>query len=139
VAVFRGGTQGQAPLRLQLSAPVGTIGRVQEIWCEGENSSGSASRPHVSRPSTIGVGAAIPVTGIGGTWRTPSCTLTDTFSVGPSLPAVVSGPLSLPIVVQSVFSTPILVGGQGVLGALLVYADASGGHTWTASIRWEER
>ncbi len=141
---FEGGAAGQAPLQIQLSTTAsgdGSVAVVVGYRATGESATGSASRPILSRPSTLGVGSttvsnlrSVPV-GV-----TPACNLLASFSSAPSLPGVNEGTFNLPIRISWLTNPEdgIVVGSQGAEAGLLLYASASGGHTWTGSIVWEE-
>ena len=95
--------------------------------------------PVFSRPSTIG-------TGSGSTAEirsfpegyTNACTVLSAFSVPPSVPALSTGSFNLPMHQRwkAVNTADMIVVCAG--GALLLYANAAGGHTWTGSITFEE-
>jgi hypothetical protein len=135
VASFKGGVSGAAPLQVQLSMPANSVGRVLDYAAAGENAVGSASRPVLSRPSTLGSGSgtAVPMDG----YSTAQGVVVTSFSSAPTLPVVGSGALNLPIRVR--WAAPreqsfVIYGGGGAL----LYAAASGGHAWTGSMIWEE-
>lgn len=141
---FEGGASGQAPLQVQLSTTAsgaGSVALVVGYRATGENALGSASRPRLSRPSSIGVGSAgtsalrsIPA------GATPNCSIATTFSAAPSVPAVTEGTFNLPIRINWMANPEdaIVVGSQGMPAALLFYATATGGHLWTGTLAWEE-
>lgn len=141
---FEGGTSGAAPLRIQLATTASGDGSVASVigWSvAGENTSGAASRPIISRPSSIGTGTGqTPEVRSRPSSATPNCELLTTFSGAPSVPAVSEGSFNLPIVVSWLGNREdgVIVGSQGASAALLLYASASGGHTWTGAIIWEE-
>lgn len=141
-ARFAGSESLQAPLRLQLLAPAstGAIGILVGIRAVGDNSLGSASRPVVTRPSTIGVGNNSPPEIRGSASTVPRCTFLTAYSTAPFTPILTTGSYNLPIEVSWQVDTEegIVVGGQGVDTALLLFAAASGGHTWTGEMVWEE-
>jgi hypothetical protein len=139
VPTYRGGTSLQAPLRLQLRVPAGQTARLYSIYAAGDSSTGQGSRPALTRPGTLGVGNSLPTFPL--YVATPSrCVLSDAFSVAPSLPSLNIGPFALPIIVN--WEAPkgggIQVGGQGANTGLLLFSNATGGHSWTASFTWEE-
>lgn len=141
---FEGGATGQAPLQIQLSTTAsgtGSVALVVGYRATGENALGSTSRPILSRPSTLGVGSttvsnlrSIPI------GLTPACNLLSQFSSAPSLPGVNEGTFNLPLRINWMTNPEdaIVVGTQGAEAGLLLYASASGGHTWTGAIVWEE-
>lgn len=141
---FEGGAQGAAPLQVQLSTSAsgaGSVAHVVGYRANGETTTGSASRPILSRPSTIGTGSSvsadlrsIPV------GASPACTLITSFSGSPSVPGVTEGTFNLPIRISWLGNPEdaIVVGSQGAAAALLLYATASGGHTWSGVLVWEE-
>ena len=144
MARFEGMTSGAAPLQLQLSTTAsgaGSVALVTALRAEGETASGSASHPCVYRPSTIGTGSGTTpeVHSTPGT-ASASCTFLRTFSGAPSSPSLSSGAFNLPLRVawKAPPEEALVVGGQGAVVALVLYALASAGHTWSGSMVWEE-
>lgn len=136
---FTGGTSLQAPLRLQLRVPSGQTARLYSILAAGDNATGQASRPSLSRPGTLGSGNSIlvhPTQNVG----VSRCTLSDTFSVAPSLPSLNIGSYALPIIAR--WEAPrgggIICGTQNMDAGLLLFSNATAGHTWSARLTWEE-
>lgn len=144
MARFEGSTSGAAPLQLQLSTPAtgaGSIVVIVGLRAAGENASGSASHPVVTRPSSIGTGTAqtaqvrsVPAT------SSPGATFLSSYTSAPSTPSPAKGAFNLPMRRrwEAAPGDGLVVGGQGVAAALLLFADATGGHTWNGSITWEE-
>ena len=132
--------EGQAPLRLQVKAPAGTTAVLVGLKATGDNAVGTASRPSLSRPSTIGTGTDQTLEKRGYTTRTPTCTYLAAFSGAPSTPSLSSGAYNLPIHVQWSANSEegIVVGTGGADGALLLYQVASGGHTISGELVIEE-
>lgn len=136
-AKYRGSVSGAAPLEIQLTASANHPVYVTGFFACGENASGSASKPVLTRPSTPGTGTG---TAVALSQSTPAATATlvTSFSGAPSLPAVNVGAFNLPIRLRWTASP-----GQefvlGVGGSGLLYAYASGGHTWSGELHWEER
>ncbi len=142
MARFEGSTSGAAPLQIQVSTTSGNVLVVVGLRASGENASGSASHPLVTRPSTIGTGTGVTaeVRSVPAT-ATPHATFLSSFSSAPSLPnSPGSGAWNLPLRTRWEASSKdgIIVGSQGASAALLLYALGSGGHTWTGGITWEE-
>lgn len=136
---FKGGTSVQAPLRLQVRPPIGVVIRVYSIYAAGENDLGAASRVAVTKPGTVGTGNSLPIFPVTGN-GTSQCTLSDTYSVGSSLPFLAAGPFALPILVrwECPPSSGIVIGSQNIDASLLLYAKAEGDHTWSGELVWEE-
>lgn len=144
MARFEGMASGAAPLQLQLSTTAtgaGSVALVVGLRAEGENALGSASHPVVYRPSTVGTGTGVtaevrsmPATAAN------ACTFLTTYSGAPSTPTLTSGSWNLPMRVSWVAppTEAIVVGNQGAIAALGLYALASGGHTWSGAMVWEE-
>lgn len=137
---YRGFKNGAAPLRLQLTADTGESAvRIVELSATGETATGSAARPTVTRPFTIGTGAGV---------MTPekldplsadsTATLKSAFNILPSVPPTVTGTFNLPIRVRWVAPSPAeglyLLNG----GALLFYANCVAPHKWSGEMTWEE-
>lgn len=145
MARFEGMTSGAAPLQLQLSTTAtgaGSVALVVGLKAEGENATGSASHPVVTRPAVIGAGtpATADVRSSPSSAGLNACTFLNTFSSAPSTPSVSSGAFNLPHRVSWMADPKeaIVVGGQGAIAALLLYATASAGHLWSGAIVWEE-
>jgi hypothetical protein len=134
---YKGGISGASPLEIQLSADATHPLYVVGFSAMGENASGSASKPVLTRPSSpgVGTGSALPLSPSS---PTASGSLVTSFSSPPSLPSVNVGAFNLPLRLRWMASP-----GQevvlGVSGSLLLYAYASGGHTWSGELLWEER
>lgn len=135
--IFSGGVAGAAPLMLQLKTPASTWARLRMAAAGGEATTGSCSRPNLSYPSTIGT-ASTTVTprSLSPGW-TALCELGSQFSLSPSTPggSSFSGNLPFYFHFQAAPGTGLLVEPSS---ALLFYASASGGHTWTGYLEWEE-
>lgn len=135
MARFRIGTSAAAPLRIQLGTS-SVLAEVTAFIACGDNSSGSASRPVFTRPSTpgSGTGTTICISGIGISSQTAGIT---SFSVAPSVPAVTTVSMNLPIRIMTRMEK-----GRGIIIPAnsygLLYADAQGGHTWTGEVEFEE-
>lgn len=141
---FEGGAAGQAPLRVQLSTTAtgaGSVAIVVGYRATGESTTGSASRPLLSRPSTLGVGttAGSDIRSIP-SGATPSCNLLTSYSSAPTVPPSTEGTFNLPVRISWLCNPEdgIVVGSQGAVAAILLFASASGGHLWTGSLVWEE-
>jgi len=141
--IYTAQTSGQAPLIFQLatktlpSDPKTLL--LFEINASGENISGSASFPVISRPAVSGVASStLPVVSLNHSGAILSqAAPAVAFSSPPTLPPVSSGPFYLPII----FDIRLPEGSECIVqtsNVLLLYAAASGGHTWTAGMTWEE-
>lgn len=136
MASFRYQCSGQAPLKVQLGAATGITGTVREVAFYGENTTGVGYEPTVYRPSTIGTGSNIFQQSLD-LGVTASLPIIISFSGAPSAANTTPALPSLPGFVQIAFpSNAGLVVGYG--GALVLYANATGGHTWAAELHWEE-
>lgn len=134
---YKGSVSGAAPLEIQLTAsstyPVFLTG----FFVCGENASGSASRPILTRPSVPGTGTGTAVA-ISPSSPDASAILVTSFSGAPSLPSVNVGAFNLPLRLRwaAGFGQEFVI---GVDGSALLYAYAGSGHTWSGEITWEER
>lgn len=149
--IFTGTATNQSPLIIQLKAtnpgdsplPGGSpnAAEVTAISAVGSSTTGSAARPVVYRPVAPGTGVdlgqipdlrSVP---IGGYSR---CTLVTSFSANPSLPAVSLGAANLPVRTEWHSQGK----GMGIFishdGALVLYGNCSGGHTYSGSMSWED-
>lgn len=133
MASFKIGISGASPLRIQLTAS--DIIEVVHFMAAGENSSGTASRPTMSYPSTpgVGTGTILPLDG-------HSVSTSDgvtNFTSAPSVPLVnnISGNLPFRI------STRVPRGHGFIIipsSVGLYYAASGSGHLWTGSLEFEE-
>lgn len=133
-ARFSASLSAAAPFQIQLTAPSGRRISLLQVLISGDNSSGSASWPVISRPSTpgSGTGTGLPLDGTG----SPASTVVTSFAVSPSTPTAPTGSFNLPYTHRKTFAPGMVVveGGESIL----VYAAASGGQTLSGSIIWEE-
>src|SRR5260221_7485632 len=144
MARFEGMTSGQTTLQAQLStnaSGAGSVAFVVGLRAAGENASGSASHPVAYRPSTVGTGTpkATEVRSMVG--AVPSATFLTSYTVAPSLCAAPGlGAWNLPFRTRWEVAPrdAIVVGGQGIMAGLVLYALSSGGHLWTGEIVFEE-
>ena len=141
MASFSAKASGQAPLILQLRPKTFFLGvsLVYEIRASGENNLGSASIPSVTRPAVIGT-STTEVAGepLGAGADTPNTAIDITYSTLPTLPTgVVPGPYLLPLVYELLLPP----GSEYVATntrAILLFAKAIDGHSWTGGFTWEE-
>ena len=136
MASFRANVSGAAPLRIQLTAPAGETVRIRAFTAGGDNTAGNAGRPVLFRPSSPGTGTGTGLA-IDGTGVSPTSTVVTSFSVVPTDPTANVGAFNLPMEVHVRFpiaEAPMLEAG----GTLVLYAGASGGHTWSGELEWEE-
>lgn len=138
---FAGGAYDAAPLIVQVKTTASGPGSslvVFAIEAKGQNSTGSASRPVLYRPGTPGTGTPVTPQVRGLNQASVSAVeLLTSFSANPSLPSVGSGAFNLPIRVSWMTDPKNgIVASLG--GALALYQNASGGHTISGSISWEE-
>ena len=135
MARFKTTVSGAAPLRIQLSTSSTCPAEVVEVSAGGENTSGSASYPTLSRPSTPGSGTGVVLPLDPGSSST--CTAVTTFTVAPTTPSVSSGSFNLPLRMFWLFPP-----GMGlivpILSHVLLFADATAGHTWSGELTWRE-
>ena len=141
MARFSGGLSDAAPLLVQVKTTASGPGSsltVFGIKAEGQNATGSASRPVLYRPGTPGTGTgATPQVRGRNVGAVSSCELLISFSANPSLPSVGSGAFNLPIRVSWMTNPKSgIVASQG--GAIVLYQAASGGHQISGALFWEE-
>lgn len=134
---YKGSVTGAAPLKIQLTASSSHPAYVTGFFACGENAAGSASKPVLTRPSTPGTGSGTAVA-LSVSAPTATATLITSFSGAPSLPIVNVGAFNLPLRLRW-YATSGQEFVLGVGGSGLLYASASGGHTWSGEINWEER
>lgn len=134
---YKGSVSGAAPLEIQLTASSSHPVFLTGFFVCGENASGSASKPALTRPSIPGTGSGTAVA-ISPSSPAASATLITSFSGAPSLPAVNVGAFNLPIRLRwtAGFGQEFVI---GVGSSGLLYAAAGGGHSWSGEITWEER
>lgn len=136
MASYRLGVAGAAPLRIQLGTAAMRVAEVHRLTASGENATGTASRPTLSRPAVPGTGTAGTIVSLDG-HSTPTSTGITSFSGAPSTPSVTTGNFNLPVQIDF-----ILPPGRGIVvlpsSFILWYASASGGHTWQGEIEFEE-
>lgn len=140
-ARFVAATEGAAPLILQVESPSTTsLLRVYRFEASGNSSTGTASRPALYRPSSKGTGIsniAASLTSI----ATPTASAYASFSVNPTLPGLTTFSSNLPMRIEWIAShgAELIAAGTPVgVGCVVLYAGASGGHTWRGEINWEE-
>lgn len=133
---YKGSVSAAAPLEIQLTASSSHPVYITGFFACGENALGSASKPVLTRPSTPGTGSG---TAVALSVSAPAATASviTSFSGGPSLPAVNVGAFNLPLRLRwhATLGQEFVL---GVSGTGLLYAYASGGHTWTGELLWEE-
>lgn len=134
---YKGGVSGAAPLQMQITAHVSNPIRVVGFFVCGENSSGSASKPVLTRPSSPGSGTQVTAEKLSPSAPVSGAYLATSFSSPPSLPSVNVGAFNLPLRIRwtAALGQEFVVAQQK---DVLLYAYASGGHTWTGEIIWEE-
>lgn len=133
-ARFSASLTAAAPFQIQLQAPASGRLQLLEVQIFGDSSSGSASVPVVTRPSSAGTGTgtALPLDGTG----TAGAIVVTSFSAAPALPVVSTYSGNLPYNRRRRFKLGELSVEAGE--ALLIYAAASGGHTLSGHVIWEE-
>lgn len=139
-ARFSSGLTGQAPLQLQLGDPnalATSTAWVSEVEAFGETETGSASQAAISYPGTPGQGPSVSVNnGIqDSAWKVIGG---SGYTVAPSTPSLSVSATNLPIRKRL-----LLPRGSEILvlpdRSFLLFANATGGHTWEGRIVWEER
>lgn len=140
MARFSGTVANAAPLIIQVRAATTGTGSYCSLFAikvAGQSSSGSASRPTLFRPATPGTGTGQTPELRSRVPATAGATLLTSFTANPSLPTVNLGSFNLPIRVGWMMSPR-----DGVVfannGAVVLYQNASGGHTIEGSVSWEE-
>lgn len=134
---YKGGVSGAAPLEIQLTAPATSRVYITGFMVCGENASGSASKPVLTRPSSPGSGTGTAVS-LSPSAPAARSTLVTSFSGAPSIPSVNVGSFNLPLRIR----WSAAPGHEFILAvneSALLYAYASGGHTYTGELTWEER
>lgn len=134
---FKGGVSGASPLQIQLGTSALTPAYVVGFSAQGENSSGSASRPVLTRPSTPGTGSGSSIS-FSSSAAPAQSTIITSFSGAPSIPSVSLGTFNLPLRLRwaAMGDGAFIV---GVSSYALLYANAAGGHTWSGELIFEER
>lgn len=139
--VYESGVTGASPLLIQLATPFNSGYAIVREWSAfGDNATGAGSRPVFFRPGTPGSSAGIiepPISTRDGFTQTHYCTFSTTFVTPPSLPTVNVSNFLLPMRVRVVYPE----NGGFVLtnnDAVVLYAAASAGHSWTGRLVWEE-
>lgn len=141
MARFSGGLSDAAPLIVQVKASAtgpGSYLSVFGVKAEGQNATGSASRPVLYRPGTPGTGTgATPQVRGRNPGAVSSAELLIAFTANPSFPSVGSGAFNLPIRVSWMTnpSTGVIVAAGG---AIVLYQNATGGHQISGELFWEE-
>lgn len=136
---FIGTAANQAPLLIQVTSGAGSTSVCFGIEVAGQSSTGTASRPVLWRPSTLGTGTAqLPESrGEGSFGATSSATLLTAFGTSPSLPVVSTGAFNLPMKISWLVDPS-----DGVVfalgGAVALYQNAAGGHQINGSVTWED-
>jgi hypothetical protein len=138
---YSGSVNAANPLIIQVqstSSGAGSVASLFAIKAEGQNSTGSASRPVIFRPLTPGSGTAqTPEIRSRLSNEPASCTLLTTFTSSPSLPTVNLGAFNLPIKVSwMVDSLDGIIFSNG--GAIALYQNTSGGHKVAGNVSFEE-
>jgi hypothetical protein len=140
VGVFEGGVSEASPLLIQLLTPPDKMAKVREWYACGNNATGGASRPILYRPSVPGNIAGIhppPVLSHSGVSTPNVCAFNTFFVTPPATPPVSISNFLLPIRVKWMAGRDqeYLVGfGE----AVVLYAQATAGHSWSARFVWEE-
>lgn len=149
MAFAKAQASGQAPLILgmrggkyikigSLYIGVDASAMVKEVFASGENATGSASRPTLHVPETVGAPSGSSIAyDLGVLGRSPRSSAYATWAINPSLPTVNTGTFNLPLSFTWRFPDrlgPIVSN----LGQFVLYAEGSGGHTWSGSLMWEE-
>lgn len=140
-ARFVAATEGAAPLILQVESPSTTsLLRVYRFEASGNSSAGTASRPALYRPSSKGTGISNIAASLTAT-ISPTASAYSSFSVNPTLPGLTAYSSNLPMRVEWIAAPGrelLAVGSPSGVGCVVLYANASGGHTWRGEINWEE-
>jgi hypothetical protein len=138
MSCFRAGIEGADPLLAQLETSTVTA-EITGFDGGGDNALGATSRPIIYRPSSPGVWDGfhpIAPTRINGLAPADSVFVTVFFSP-PSIPTLPTSSVKVPLNLS--VRMPL---GQGLVvlpgGPVVVYANTTGGHTWTANLIWEE-
>lgn len=144
MAAYRFAVGALAPLQIQLgpvvAAPLNAgVARIREAAAYGENAIGTASNPILVRPSVIGTGTQIFVAPLDPGGASSTFQLITSFSSAPTHFTPASGPVTLPITRRIVFPRGSEFIVYGPSAAALLYANASGGHTWSGELAWEEK
>lgn len=137
---FIGTVANAAPLLIQVASGAGSTSVCFGVEVAGQSSTGTASRPVLWRPSTLGTGTAQTpeARGQGSVGAVSTATLLTAFGTSPSLPVVSTGAFNLPIKVSwLVDPSDGIVFALG--GAVAFYQNAAGGHQINGSITWEDQ
>lgn len=139
MARFTVGAGDQSPLIAQVQASATSWGVVVGIRTSGQGTSGSASRPVLFRPNTVGT----PSTSANPEIRSfpeginSVCTAATAFTSNPTLPTVNLLSANLPIRVAWMCDPADGVV-FGLSGAVVLYQNSSGGHLLNGSLTWED-
>lgn len=138
---FRVSVTKQAPLRIQLQPASGRFLEVLAADVGGDTKLGSASRPVLYYPSTIGIGARLVPVCLGWPRNTSTATAITVFSTAPSYPVMTVWPGGLPYTARIEFPRRrgIMVGGSD--SAIMLFAATPSDstlHTLSGGIEWEE-
>lgn len=136
MALFKIGARAAGPLKIQLGTPATIIAEVRGIVAGGDNATGAASRPLLTRPSTAGTGTGTIVP-IDSPVAVSGCTGITSFVTSPPAPTSSASSANLPIRVniQMPRGNGFVV---GVSSYAYLFANATGGHTWTGELIFEE-
>jgi hypothetical protein len=126
-----------APLLIQLTSGATNSAIIIGAKATGESDTGTASRPVLYRPSTLGTGVDIQPRRFGQPPYAPTSTLITTFATSPSTPVVNLG--AGPVPIRTTWMTDKDNGIVIALGgAICLYANAAGGHLWSGEMIFEE-
>lgn len=128
-----------ATLQLQLSTSALTPAEVVGYSAYGQTTTGSTTRPAFTRPVTGGTPSEVSRANSLTPSTNPQTGAYATFSVAPSTPTgLSSGSYNLPLNLrwEAARSRGIII---PVSAFGLLYAAATGGHSWLGEVIWEER
>jgi hypothetical protein len=125
-------------LLAQLESSTGFL-RVYGFDGAGDNALGATSRPTLYRPATLGLWNGFHVTAptrVSGS-DPSNASFVASFWTPPSIPTLAPSSVKVPLEIS--FRVPpeqgfLVLPGTGVC----LYANTTGGHTWTAGLIWEE-
>lgn len=142
-ARFVAASAGAAPFIIQVeTARADSMLRVYRFELSGDNSSGSITRPALYRPATAGTGLGNVARPLAVQSGAATCPAYNSFSANPTIPSLATLSAKLPKTVEWVASPGgelLVVGNGSTTGKVVLYAGASGGHTWSGEINWEEQ
>ncbi len=138
MACFRAGVEAASPLLAQLETTTVTV-EITGFDGGGDNVRGATSRPIIYRPATPGVWSGfhlippVPVNGPG----VADAVFPTVFTSPPSIPTLPASSVKVPLNLS--VRMPL---GSGLVvlpsAPVVIYANTTGGHSWTAGLIWEE-